>query len=109
MKTATITDGYHNRIEMGANNQLFIGAHTVSLNAPEDAKQIKVGGSHLNEKAATPAPTGAVGQGPPADASTDPNAPPPAPRITSSRSNTALAVSRNARTLGAIRGLGVTS
>ena len=25
--TATITDGYHNRIQMGANNQLFIGAH----------------------------------------------------------------------------------
>ena len=26
--TATITDGYHDHIEMGANNQLFIGAHT---------------------------------------------------------------------------------
>jgi hypothetical protein len=26
--TATITDGYHNRMEMGANNQLFIGART---------------------------------------------------------------------------------
>ena len=25
-----ITDGYHNRIEMGANGQLFIGAHTCS-------------------------------------------------------------------------------
>ncbi len=25
--TATITDGYHNQIQMGANNQLFIGAH----------------------------------------------------------------------------------
>jgi hypothetical protein len=26
--TATITDGYHNQIQMGANNQLFIGART---------------------------------------------------------------------------------
>jgi hypothetical protein len=26
--TATITDGYHNHMEMGANNQLFIGART---------------------------------------------------------------------------------
>jgi len=26
--TAEITDGYHDRMEMGANNQLFIGAHT---------------------------------------------------------------------------------
>jgi hypothetical protein len=26
--TATITDGYHNRMEMGSNNQLFIGART---------------------------------------------------------------------------------
>lgn len=26
--TAEITDGYHDRLEMGANNQLFIGAHT---------------------------------------------------------------------------------
>ncbi len=26
--TATITDGYHNQMEMGANNQLFIGART---------------------------------------------------------------------------------
>jgi len=26
--TATITDGYHSRMEMGANNQLFIGART---------------------------------------------------------------------------------
>jgi hypothetical protein len=25
--TATITDGYHNQIQLGANNQLFIGAH----------------------------------------------------------------------------------
>lgn len=25
--TATITDGYHNQIQMGSNNQLFIGAH----------------------------------------------------------------------------------
>jgi hypothetical protein len=33
--TATITDGYHNRIEMGANNQLFIGAHTcTNIKAP---------------------------------------------------------------------------
>jgi hypothetical protein len=26
--TATITDGYHDKMEMAANNQLFIGAHT---------------------------------------------------------------------------------
>jgi hypothetical protein len=26
--TAEITDGYHNRMEMGANGQIFIGAHT---------------------------------------------------------------------------------
>ena len=26
--TATITDGYHDQIEMGSNNQLFIGSHT---------------------------------------------------------------------------------
>lgn len=33
--TATITDGYHNQIQMGANNQLFIGAHTcTNLNVP---------------------------------------------------------------------------
>jgi len=25
--TAIITDGYHNRLEMGANGQLFVGAH----------------------------------------------------------------------------------
>jgi hypothetical protein len=28
--TATITDGYHDHIELGADNQLFIGAHTCS-------------------------------------------------------------------------------
>ena len=33
--TATITDGYHNQIEMGANNQLFIGARTcTNINVP---------------------------------------------------------------------------
>ncbi len=33
--TATITDGYHNRIEMGATNQLFIGARTcTNIKAP---------------------------------------------------------------------------
>ncbi len=33
--TATITDGYHNRIEMGANNRLFIGARTcTNIKAP---------------------------------------------------------------------------
>jgi hypothetical protein len=33
--TATITDGYHNRIQLGANNQLFIGARTcTSINVP---------------------------------------------------------------------------
>ncbi len=33
--TATITDGYHNHMEMGANNQLFIGARTcTNINAP---------------------------------------------------------------------------
>jgi hypothetical protein len=33
--TATITDGYHNQIQMGANNQLFIGAHTcTNIKAP---------------------------------------------------------------------------
>ncbi len=33
--TATITDGYHNRIEMGANSQLFIGARTcTNIKAP---------------------------------------------------------------------------
>ncbi len=33
--TATITDGYHNQIQMGANNQLFIGARTCTkLNVP---------------------------------------------------------------------------
>jgi hypothetical protein len=33
--TATITDGYHNHMEMGANGQLFIGAHTcTNINAP---------------------------------------------------------------------------
>ena len=33
--TATITDGYHNRIQMGANNQLFIGAHAcTNIKAP---------------------------------------------------------------------------
>ena len=33
--TATITDGYHNHIEMGANNQLFIGARTcTNIKAP---------------------------------------------------------------------------
>ena len=32
--TATITDGYHNRMEMGSNNQLFIGARTcTNINA----------------------------------------------------------------------------
>jgi hypothetical protein len=28
--TATITDGYHDRMQMGANGQLFIGSHTCS-------------------------------------------------------------------------------
>lgn len=33
--TATITDGYHNHMEMGANNQLFIGARTcTSIKVP---------------------------------------------------------------------------
>ena len=33
--TAIITDGYHNRMEMGANNRLFIGARTCSnIKAP---------------------------------------------------------------------------
>ena len=33
--TATITDGYHNQIAMGANNQLFIGSRTCSnVNVP---------------------------------------------------------------------------
>jgi hypothetical protein len=33
--TATITDGYHNRIEIGANNRLFIGARTcTNIKAP---------------------------------------------------------------------------
>jgi hypothetical protein len=33
--TATITDGYHNQIQMGANNQLFIGARTcANINVP---------------------------------------------------------------------------
>jgi len=33
--TATITDGYHGQIQMGANNQLFIGARTcTNLNVP---------------------------------------------------------------------------
>jgi hypothetical protein len=33
--TSTITDGYHYKMEMGANNQLFIGARTCSnINAP---------------------------------------------------------------------------
>jgi hypothetical protein len=33
--TATITDGYHNQIQMGANNQLFIGAHAcTNIKAP---------------------------------------------------------------------------
>jgi hypothetical protein len=33
--TATITDGYHDRMEMGANGQLFIGARTcTNINAP---------------------------------------------------------------------------
>jgi hypothetical protein len=33
--TATITDGYHNQIQMGANNQLFIGAHScTNIKAP---------------------------------------------------------------------------
>jgi hypothetical protein len=33
--TATITDGYHNQMQMGANNQLFIGAHTcTNINVP---------------------------------------------------------------------------
>jgi len=32
---ATITDGYHNQIQMGANNQLFIGAHScTNIKAP---------------------------------------------------------------------------
>ena len=33
--TATITDGYHNQMQMGANNQLFIGARTcTNINIP---------------------------------------------------------------------------
>ena len=33
--TATITDGYHDHMEMGANNQLFIGARTcTNINVP---------------------------------------------------------------------------
>jgi hypothetical protein len=33
--TATITDGYHNQIQMGANSQLFIGARTcTNINVP---------------------------------------------------------------------------
>ncbi len=33
--TATITDGYHNKMAMGANNQLFIGARTcTNINVP---------------------------------------------------------------------------
>ena len=33
--TATITDGYHNHLEMGANGQLFIGARTcTNINVP---------------------------------------------------------------------------
>jgi len=33
--TATITDGYHNQMQMGANNQLFIGARTcTNINLP---------------------------------------------------------------------------
>jgi hypothetical protein len=36
--SATITDGSHNRMEMGANNQLFIGARTcTNLNVPASA------------------------------------------------------------------------
>jgi hypothetical protein len=32
--TATITDGYHDRMQMGANGQLFIGSHTcTTINA----------------------------------------------------------------------------
>lgn len=35
--TATITDGYHDHIEMGSNGQLFIGAHTcTNINAPSN-------------------------------------------------------------------------
>jgi len=51
----------------------FVGGHTVSFNPGEDAKQLKVNGSHLNEK--TVAPAGGPGQNPP-----DPNAPPPDPK-----------------------------
>jgi len=49
-----------------------VGGHTISFNAPEDAKQVRVNGTHLNEKAVAPA--GEPGQAPP-----DPNAPPPDP------------------------------
>jgi len=34
--TATITDGYHDHLEMGANGQLFIGAHTCSYISPQN-------------------------------------------------------------------------
>jgi plastocyanin len=66
----------------GSVTWIVVGPHTISFNAPADATQLKINGSHLNEKAAAPAPQGAPGQPPPAQTtSTDPNAPPPAPTI----------------------------
>jgi plastocyanin len=66
----------------GSVTWIVLGPHTISFNAPADAAQLKVNGSHLNQKAVAPAPDGAAGQPPPAQTtSTDPNAPPPPPRI----------------------------
>jgi plastocyanin len=66
----------------GSVTWVVLGPHTISFNAPADATQLKVNGSHLNEKAVAPAPQSAPGQPPPAQTtSTDPNAPPPPPRI----------------------------
>jgi len=43
--TATITDGYHNQIQMGANNQLFIGAHAcTNIKAPANGTPGEVRG-----------------------------------------------------------------
>jgi len=39
LSTAEITDGYHNRIDMGADGQLFVGAKTCSNVLPPDTDQ----------------------------------------------------------------------
>jgi plastocyanin len=61
-----------------------LGPHTISFNAPEDAKTLRIespdGGVHINVKSVSPA--NSPGQPPPPEGPPpDPNAPPPPPTV----------------------------